>query len=104
MRMTKRTSLLAVLVLTSVLVVASGTAAARAAHDVRASAAFVPAERVAGAASCKPAVIAGKRTCIRVGQRCKPKLDRQYHRYGFHCHSGRVTRAAAPKRPAPPPA
>lgn len=103
--MTKRTSLLAVLVLTSALVVPSGTAAARAAHDVGASAssAFVPTERSAGAAACKPAVIAGKRTCIRVGQRCKRKLDRQYHRFGFHCHSGRITRAAAPKRPTPPP-
>jgi hypothetical protein len=39
-----------------------------------------------------PAVIGGKRTCLRVGQRCAKRLDRQYHRYKFHCHSGRLTR------------
>lgn len=36
--------------------------------------------------------IGGKRTCLAVGQRCKRRLDRQYHRYRFHCHSRRLTR------------
>jgi D-alanyl-D-alanine carboxypeptidase len=45
------------------------------------------------------AVIEGKRTCLRAGQRCKRKLDRRYHRYGFHCHGGRLTRSAA--KPSP---
>lgn len=36
--------------------------------------------------------IAGKRTCLKTGQRCKRRLDGQYHRYRFHCHSGRLTR------------
>jgi D-alanyl-D-alanine carboxypeptidase len=46
-----------------------------------------------------PAVIEGKRTCLRAGQRCKRKLDRRYHRYGFHCHGGRLTRRAS--KPSP---
>ena len=43
------------------------------------------------------AVIAGKRACLKSGQKCKGLLDRQYHRYGFHCHTGRLVRAAKPK-------
>jgi hypothetical protein len=39
-----------------------------------------------------PALIGGKRTCLRAGRRCAKRLDRQYHRYRFHCHSGRLTR------------
>jgi hypothetical protein len=101
--MTKRASVFAVIMLTSALAVV--VAFAQAAYEVDGSAAsvFVPAETATGAAACKPAVIGGKRTCIRVGQRCRRKFDRQYHRYGFHCHSGKVTRAAAPKPPPPPP-
>ena len=54
------------------------------------------------------AVIAGKHTCLRVGQKCKRSLDKQYHRYRFHCHTGRLARKAAPTRsptptPSPPP-
>ncbi len=43
------------------------------------------------------ATIAGKRVCLKSGQKCKGSLDRQYHRYGFHCHTGRLVRAAKPK-------
>jgi YVTN family beta-propeller protein len=46
-------------------------------------------------------VIAGKRLCLKRGQRCTKRLDRQYHRYRFHCHAGRLT--GGPKRPAPTP-
>ena len=42
--------------------------------------------------------IAGKRTCLKAGQTCKRTLDRQYHRYGFHCHTGGLTRS----KPKPP--
>ncbi len=28
--------------------------------------------------------------CLRRGQFCKSYEDRAYHRYGFHCHSGRL--------------
>lgn len=38
------------------------------------------------------AVIAGQHKCLKAGQRCTTRLDRQYHRYGFHCHTGRLTR------------
>jgi hypothetical protein len=54
---------------------------------------------------CKPglrhALIAGRHRCLRAGQRCARKHDRQYHRYGFHCHRGRLTRRGG-ARPAPP--
>jgi hypothetical protein len=33
--------------------------------------------------------------CLRVGQFCKIKADAEYHRYGFHCHTGRLSRSAA---------
>jgi hypothetical protein len=33
--------------------------------------------------------------CLRVGQYCRIKGDREYHRYGFHCHTGRLSRSAA---------
>lgn len=42
-------------------------------------------------------MIAGKHACLRAGQGCKRPLDRQYHRYGFHCHSGRL--ASDPSQP-----
>ncbi len=48
------------------------------------------------------ATIGGKHVCLRAGARCTKRLDRQYHRYRFHCHSGRLTRFTA--APAPPPA
>jgi Tol biopolymer transport system component len=47
------------------------------------------------------APIAGKQVCLSRGQRCSRRLDRQYHRYGFHCHTGRVT--GGPRPPQPPP-
>lgn len=28
--------------------------------------------------------------CLGRGQFCKSYEDRQYHRYGFHCHTGRL--------------
>jgi len=33
--------------------------------------------------------------CLRAGQYCKIKGDREYHRYRFHCHTGRLSRSAA---------
>lgn len=43
------------------------------------------------------AKIDGKRACLKVGQTCKRSLDKQYHRYGFHCHTGRLAKATKPK-------
>ena len=31
-------------------------------------------------------VINGAHKCLRRGQYCARAADRQYHRYGFHCH------------------
>jgi YVTN family beta-propeller protein len=55
---------------------------------------------------CSPAfrhaIIGGRHLCLRAGQRCAKRLDRQYHRYGFHCHRGRLTKKRVPRPPAPP--
>lgn len=47
------------------------------------------------------ATIAGKKVCLKAGARCVKRLDRAYHRYRFHCHSGRLTRFPSPV-PVPP--
>jgi pimeloyl-ACP methyl ester carboxylesterase len=61
-----------------------------------AAVAAAPAAQDSAAARCKPgstpAKIAGKQTCLKAGQVCQKKLDAQYHRYGLHCHSARLTR------------
>jgi pimeloyl-ACP methyl ester carboxylesterase len=49
------------------------------------------------------AVIAGKHVCLAGGQTCRRAADTRYHRYKFHCHSGRLTRFK-PNPPPPPPA
>jgi hypothetical protein len=46
------------------------------------------------------AIIADGHKCLREGRRCRPQLDRQYHRYGFHCHRGRLETDYAPLRRA----
>ena len=33
------------------------------------------------------AVIGGAHKCLRRGQYCARARDREYHRYGFHCHA-----------------
>ena len=50
-------------------------------------------------------VIAGRHVCLRAGQRCSRSRDRRYHRYGFHCHTGRLVRIrrGTPALPPPPP-
>jgi YVTN family beta-propeller protein len=50
------------------------------------------ADAVSGtvAAPCVDAVIARKHACLRRGQPCTKRFDSQYHRYWFHCHSGRL--------------
>ena len=34
------------------------------------------------------AVVAGKHVCLRSGHGCTGRFDKQYHRFGFHCHFG----------------
>ena len=59
------------------------------------------ARSVASAKPCPKGSVAakidGKRACLKPGQTCKRSLDKQYHRYGFHCHTGRLARATKPK-------
>jgi hypothetical protein len=52
-----------------------------------------PVSATTTAAAAKPcssgykhAVISGAHKCLRRGQFCARSADRQYHRYGFHCH------------------
>ncbi len=74
-----------------------------AALAVSASSSGAPSEPVGAEACAKGsvrAVVDDKRVCLKVGQRCKRSLDRRYHRYGFHCHSGRLIKK---KPPLPPP-
>jgi hypothetical protein len=40
------------------------------------------------------AVVGGKARCLRAKERCAPRLDLGYHRHGFHCHGGRLSRDA----------
>ena len=54
------------------------------------------------ASGAVPAVIGDKSVCLRRGQKCVKRLDRQYHRHGFHCHSGRLEGGSKPKPQAPP--
>jgi hypothetical protein len=68
---------LALLVATVTLAVAP--AAAPAATSVRA----VAAKSCSG--SYTHAVIGGTHKCLRVGQFCARRDNRQYHRYGFNC-------------------
>ena len=46
--------------------------------------------------------IGGAHVCLRPGQRCKKRHDGAYHRYRFHCHSGRLTRFRPQGPPRPP--
>ena len=54
-----------------------------------------PAAHSTASASCPKGSVAaridGKRVCLKAGQKCKRGYERQYHAYGFHCHSGRLT-------------
>ena len=34
----------------------------------------------------KHAIIGGEHKCLRRGQYCARSRDREYHKYGFHCH------------------
>lgn len=81
----------------------AGLGAGLLAAATAAAASFAPDE---ARHRCKPgfrhAVIAGRQQCLKVGERCNRRNDRQYHRYGFHCHSGRLTRRRPPPPPPPP--
>lgn len=49
---------------------------------------------IAAAKSCssgyRHAVLPNGHKCLRAGQFCKKSWDGRYHKYGFHCHNGRL--------------
>jgi hypothetical protein len=55
---------------------------------------LLPTESVAYAKPCGAgwvhASLSWGHKCLRRGQFCKSYKDREYHRYGFHCHTGRL--------------
>jgi uncharacterized repeat protein (TIGR01451 family) len=55
-------------------------------------------------AGSKPARIGGVTECLKAGGHCRARYDSAYHRYGFHCHTGTLTRkTSAPSTPPPTP-
>jgi len=68
--------------------------AALALGGISAEATGAPSSSTIAAKSCssgyRHAVIGGAHKCLRRGQFCAVRYDRQYHRYGYHCHSGRL--------------
>jgi pimeloyl-ACP methyl ester carboxylesterase len=80
---------------------------AAAAAGLVAAGAGADASRPAASARCASgstaAVIGGKKVCLKAGQKCDRRKDRQYHKYKFHCHTGRLARFPKPKPPPPPP-
>ena len=60
------------------------------------------AARTPAATACSPGYVSASLSwghkCLRSGEYCKVKADREYHRYGFHCHTGRLSRSPAGKR------
>jgi uncharacterized repeat protein (TIGR01451 family) len=54
-------------------------------------------------AGLRHALIGGQHVCLDDGRRCTRKFDREYHRYGFHCHTERLERRSGPSlAPAQP--
>ena len=43
-------------------------------------------------AGWKHAVLPTGHKCLRAGQFCASRSDATYHRYGYHCHTGRLVR------------
>jgi hypothetical protein len=76
-------------------VVATAAVAIGASAGAASTAAHARVDAVRGPEACAPgaipARIAGIRVCLRAGTRCRRAQDRAYHRYRFHCHTGRLT-------------
>ena len=41
-------------------------------------------------AGWKHAALPSGHKCLRAGQFCASRYDSSYHRYGYHCHTGRL--------------
>ncbi len=72
-------------VVAALAVVLVGISSASGSPDTSSSTGVAPC-----ASGAVEATIAGKHACLRRGQRCTKRFDSQYHRYWFHCHSGRL--------------
>lgn len=57
------------------------------------------ADAPTAARTCSPGYVSAHLSwgnkCLKAGEYCKIKGDREYHRYRFHCHTGRLSRSAA---------
>jgi hypothetical protein len=73
--------------------IALAAVAAAPAHAARSSAEPAAALKPCGAGYVH-AVLSWGHKCLKAGQYCKVSGDREYHRYGFHCHTGRLSRSA----------
>lgn len=78
----------------TLLAVAATCAAATVASGAAAFQAPSTAATTCGAGYVAAHLSWGKK-CLKAGQYCKIKGDREYHRYHFHCHTGRLSRSSA---------
>jgi hypothetical protein len=46
--------------------------------------------------ACRNVHLSWGERCIAAGQFCKLSADAEYHRYGFHCHTGHLSTSAYP--------
>jgi hypothetical protein len=47
------------------------------------------------ASTCRQVSLSWGSKCIGAGQFCKISGDAEYHRYGFHCHTGHLSTSSA---------
>jgi hypothetical protein len=77
-----------------VVLLALAAVAAAPAHAVQPRAEPAAAPLKSCPAGFVPAKLSWGEKCLKAGQFCKIKGDREYHRYRFHCHAGRLSRSA----------
>jgi hypothetical protein len=85
------------------LIVVLGCAAAFASATWSSSTKNAPTSAAKCHRGAVPARIAGKHACLKVGQRCKRRLERQYRRYRFHCSASRRLKRSKRAAPLPQP-
>ena len=74
-----------VAVVATVALAAAAPATQPLAQPLKEAAVAVVAKQCSG--GYKHAIIGGKHKCLRRGQYCARSRDREYHKYGFHCHT-----------------
>jgi hypothetical protein len=45
--------------------------------------------------ACTTAHLSWGTKCLAAGEYCKIRGDAEYHRFGYHCHTGRLSRSAS---------